>query len=140
LPYPIKSIIEAIKEAAESAAFKDPRFPPLNVNELNKISIEVSVLTPPKKIIVNDPKKFPNHIVVGRDGLIIGKGWRRGLLLPQVPVEWGWNSTEFLSHCCLKAGLPEDEWKKEGTEVYSFQAILFKEQEPEGKIIRHHIS
>jgi uncharacterized protein (TIGR00296 family) len=72
--------------------------------------------------------------------LIIGKGWRRGLLLPQVPVEWGWNSCKFLSQCCVKAGLTPDEWKKTGTEVYRFQAILFKEDEPEGNIYRHKIS
>jgi uncharacterized protein (TIGR00296 family) len=78
-------------------------------------------------------------VKVGRDGLIIGKGWRRGLLLPQVPIEWGWESVEFLSQCCVKAGLSPDEWKKRGTEVYKFQAILFKEDEPVGNISRHII-
>jgi uncharacterized protein (TIGR00296 family) len=78
--------------------------------------------------------------LVGRDGLIIGKGWKKGLLLPQVPIEWGWDSAEFLSQCCLKAGFPKDEWRKSGIEVYSFQAFLYKENKPDGKEIRHKIT
>lgn len=107
---------------------------------MENITIEVSVLTPPEIIHVDDPNDYPSRVLVGRDGLIIGKGRNRGLLLPQVPVELGWNSTEFLSHCCVKAGLQKDEWRKKGLEVYSFQAILFKEHEPEGKVIRYHIN
>ncbi|MFC1802623.1 TIGR00296 family protein [Thermoproteota archaeon] len=140
LPYPTKPLIDAVKEAAESSAFSDPRFPPVQSNEVYRITIEVSVLTPPELIEVDNPLDYPSYIKVGRDGLIIGKGWRRGLLLPQVPVEWGWNSVEFLSQCCVKAGLPKDEWKKQETEIYSFQAILFKEKVPNGKVIRHQIS
>jgi hypothetical protein len=82
---------------------------------------------------------YIGEVKVGRDGLIIGKGLRNGLLLPQVPVEWCWNSREFLSQCCVKAGLPRDEWMKEGTKVYRFQAILFREEEPRGNISRHRI-
>lgn len=140
LPYPIKPLVEAIKEAAESAAFKDPRFPPVRANEMANIIIEISVLTPLKIIHVDDPKDYLSRVLIGRDGLIIGKGGKRGLLLPQVPVELGWSSADFLSHCCLKAGLPKDEWRKKGIEVYSFQAILFKEEEPEGNVIRHQIN
>ena len=140
LPYPIKSLLEAIKEAANSAAFKDPRFLPVRTFEMEKITIEISVLTPPIIIQVDNPEDYPNRILVGRDGLIVGKGWNKGLLLPQVPVEWGWNSTEFLSQCCVKAGLPKEEWRKKGIEVYGFQAILFKEEYPRGKIIRHQIN
>jgi uncharacterized protein len=137
LPYPTSPLIDAVMEAAESSALNDPRFPPVQPEEMNGITIEVSVLTPPELIEVDDPMEYPMHVKVGRDGLIIGKGWRRGLLLPQVPIEWGWESSEFLSQCCVKAGLPQDEWKKRGTEVYKFQAILFKEDKPEGNVTRH---
>ena len=140
LPYPTKPLIDAVMEAAESSAFGDPRFPPVKAGEVKGLTIEVSVLTPPELLRVDDPDEYLKHVKVGRDGLIIGNGWRRGLLLPQVPVEWGWNSQEFLSQCCVKAGLPKDEWRKTGTEVYRFQAILFKEDEPDGKINRHRIT
>jgi uncharacterized protein (TIGR00296 family) len=140
LPYPTKPLIDAVMEAAMSSAFNDPRFPPVKAEEMKGITIEISVLTPPKLVKVMNPKDYVDLVKVGIDGLIIGKGWRKGLILPQVPVEWGWNSCEYLSKCCLKAGLPPDEWKKNGIEVYSFQAILFKEVEPDGKVIRHKIS
>ena len=139
LPYPTKPLIDAVMDAAESSAFNDPRFPPVQPDEMTGITIEVSILTPPELIQVDDPQEYPMHIKVGRDGLIIGKGWRRGLLLPQVPIEWGWESHEFLSQCCVKAELPTDEWKKKGTEVYKFHAILFKEEKPSGKVNRHII-
>jgi uncharacterized protein len=139
LPYPTKPLIEAVMEAAQSSAFSDPRFPPVQANEMESLTIEISVLTPPEKLVVDDPERLPSEVLVGRDGLIIGKGWRRGLLLPQVPVEWDWDSREFLSQCCIKAGLPQYEWRKQGTEVYRFQAILFKEESPRGKISRHII-
>lgn len=139
LPYPTKPLIDAVIEAAESSAFSDPRFPPVQQDEMKNLTVEISVLTPPENLSVDDPEKLPEQVVVGRDGLIIGKGWRRGLLLPQVPVEWGWDSREFLSQCCVKAGLPQNEWRKQGTEVFRFQAILFKEETPRGKIIRHII-
>ncbi len=138
LPYPTKPLIDSVKEAAESSAFSDPRFPPVQSPEMNGLTVELSVLTPPEKLDIPH-EKLPDEVIVGRDGLIIGKGWSRGLLLPQVPVEWNWNSREFLSQCCRKAGLPENEWKKPDTEVYRFQAILFKEETPRGNIIRHII-
>lgn len=140
LPYPTKPLIDAVMEAAESSAFGDPRFPPVKAGEMDGITIEVSVLTPLELVRVDDIEDYPSQVEVGRDGLIIGKGWRRGLLLPQVPVEWGWDSREFLSQCCVKAGLPRDEWMKADTEVYRFQAILFKEDEPKGEVSRHRIS
>ena len=140
LPYPVKPLIDAVIEAAESAAFNDPRFPPIRENEMDDITIEVSVLTPPEQLKREDPEDYIKNVKIGRDGLIIVKGWRRGLLLPQVPVEWGWDSKNFLTQCCIKAGLPGDEWEKSGTEVFTFQAILFKEEEPNGKVSRHKIS
>ncbi len=138
LPYPTNPLIEAVMQAANSAAFEDPRFPPVQASEMNNLTVEISVLTPPEKLEAA-PSELPDHVKVGRDGLIIGSGWQRGLLLPQVPVEWGWSSTEFLTQCCVKAGLPKNSWTNQGTEIYTFQAILFKEDSPRGPISRHWI-
>ena len=73
---------------------------------------------------------------VGRDGLIAIRGGQRGLLLPQVPVDWNWNTLEFIKHTCNKAGLPEDAWKDPKTEFMSFQAEIFGEEKPRGNIVR----
>jgi uncharacterized protein (TIGR00296 family) len=77
---------------------------------------------------------------VGRDGLIMSRGYRRGLLLPQVAVEWGWDSEEFLAQCCYKAGLPPDSWLLDDTEVQRFQAIIYSEDSPRGIVSRHELS
>ncbi len=140
LPYPTTPLMESVMQAAGSAAFEDLRFQPVKANEMDGLTIEVSVLTPPEKIKENDPSDIPNHVLVGRDGLIIGRGWNKGLLLPQVPVEWGWNSIEFLDQCCVKAGLQPQSWHKPDIEIYTFQAILFKEDSPRGNISRHRLS
>jgi uncharacterized protein (TIGR00296 family) len=139
-PYPVKPLLTAVKESALNAAFDDPRFPPVSRDEADAILVEVSVLTPPETIKVDHPKYIPGEVVVGRDGLIIGRGYRRGLLLPQVAVEWGWDSEEFLAQCCYKAGLPPDSWLLEGTEVQRFQAIIYSEDSPRGRVSRHELS
>ena len=139
-PYPMKDLLTAIRESALNAAFDDPRFPPVSKNEMDSILVEVSVLTPPEKIKVEHPKDIPGEVVVGRDGLIMSRGYRRGLLLPQVAVEWGWDSEEFLAQCCYKAGLPPDSWFLEGTEVQRFQAIIYSEDSPRGRVSRHELS
>jgi uncharacterized protein len=119
----VKSIPETVKDMAMSSAFKDPRFPPLSPEEFKNIDIEISVLSPIEKVTdVND-------IVVGRDGLIITRGFHRGLLLPQVPVEYGWDRDTFLSHTCYKAGLPADSWKNPDTVIEKFSAQVFSEKE-----------
>jgi hypothetical protein len=125
-------------ESAHNAAFEDPRFPPLIEDEVSEITVEVSVLTPPEKINVDSPKEYPEKIKVGRDGLIIARGYRRGLLLPQVPLEWGWDSEEFLIQTCFKAGLPPDSWLLSDTDIYSFRAIIFTEETPRGQVKRHN--
>jgi len=107
IPEPIMALKDAIKEAAVSATH-DPRFPPLGKDELDKIVVEVTSLTPPELIEVESPEEYLNHIKVGRDGLIAEKGFWRGLLLPQVPVEYGWDEEQFLSQTCMKAGLPPE--------------------------------
>jgi uncharacterized protein len=140
LPYPTTPLVDAVIQAASSAAFEDPRFPPVQPKEMDGITIEVSVLTPPEKIEEKEPSDIVNSVVVGRDGLIVGQGWNKGLLLPQVPVEWGWDSKEFLNQCCVKAGLPQKSWLEPRIEIYTFQAILFKEDDPRGNISRHRLS
>lgn len=137
LPYATSPLVDAIVEAARSAAFNDPRFPPVQRHEMDGLTIEVSVLTPPMRLELDDRSRLSSHVQVGRDGLIMERGWNKGLLLPQVPVEWGWDSEEFLDQCCVKAGIPKSSWMRLDTEVYTFQAILFKEDKPKGSIKRH---
>jgi uncharacterized protein (TIGR00296 family) len=139
-PYPLKDLLTAVMESAVNAAFEDPRFPPVSRNEADSILVEVSVLTPPETIKADHPKDIPGEVMVGRDGLIISSGYRKGLLLPQVAVEWGWDSEEFLAQCCFKAGLPPDSWLLEGTEVQRFQAIIYSEDSPRGRVSRHELS
>jgi len=131
-PEPVAPLIEALVDSAVSACSNDPRFPPVKPDELHEITVEVSVLTPPKLIEVDDPRKLPSNIKVGRDGLIVRKGYYSGLLLPQVATEWGWDSEDFLSNTCRKAGLPLDDWMDPKTKVYSFQAQIFSEKTNEG--------
>jgi len=133
-PYPIYSLVEATIKAALSSAFEDPRFPPLREDELDHVVFEVSVLTPMKKLEVKDPREYPKHIVIGRDGIVIRRGYSAGLLLPQVPVEEGWDAETFLVYGCLKAGLPPTAWLEPGTEVYTFSAQVFEEERPRGPV------
>ncbi len=121
-PLPIKILKTAVIDNSISAAFEDPRFPPVLLNEINDIEIEISVLTVPQR--VNDP----NEVNVGKDGIIISNGHNRGLLLPQVPVEQGWDLDEYLSYGCMKAGLPKDLWKN-GAMIETFQAEVFSEKD-----------
>ena len=116
-----KSIPDTIREMAVSAAFKDPRFSPLKADEYNSIDLEISVLSPIEK--VNDI----SEIVVGRDGLIITRGYNRGLLLPQVATEYGWDRETFLEQTCRKAGLPANAWKDSSTIIEKFSAQVFGE-------------
>ncbi len=137
-PLPRK-LDEALPEAAIAAATQDPRFPPVKPSELDKITFEVTVLTPPVEIKVGDPLQIPLKIKVGRDGLIVSQGNHSGLLLPQVPVEYGWNEEVFLAHTCQKASLPEECWKEKHTKIFSFEGIIFREDLPNGKIIRKRL-
>jgi AmmeMemoRadiSam system protein A len=119
-PLPEKPLDETIIEMAVAAATQDTRFEPLAANELNKLKIEISVLGLP------EPVKEPAEVQVGRHGIIVSKGFHRGLLLPQVPVEYGWDREAYLDHGCLKAGLPPDAWKK-GAKIQVFTAQVFSE-------------
>ncbi len=122
--YPIYPLWKGVILAAREAAYNDPRFPPLRKEEINKIKIEISILTEPQKI-EGDPSNFPNKIKIGKDGLIVKYDGYSGLLLPQVATEFGFNSKEFLDETCVKAGLPPGCWKY--SEVYKFQAEIISE-------------
>lgn len=135
-PYPTDPLVEAVIQSAISAATQDPRFNPLTKDELGKVVFEVSVLTPPQVLEVKRPQDYPSKIRIGEDGLIIEKGMFKGLLLPQVPVEWNWDQEEFLCQCCIKAGLPPDNWLLPVTRIQKFQAIIFEEETPNGRVKR----
>ena len=135
-PYPTQPLVEATIDSSVDSAVNDPRFPQVTPTELDNIIIDLSVLTPPKKIEYTNPEDLLNLVKVGRDGLIAVKGMWKGLLLPQVPVDWNWNTQEFLEHTCNKAGLPEDAWKDQKTEFMSFQAEIFGEETPRRNIVR----
>jgi uncharacterized protein (TIGR00296 family) len=134
LPYPTAALTKAVIEAAISSSTQDPRFPPLSMQELDSIVFEISVLTPPERVLVDNPIEYISKIKVGKDGLIIENGYNKGLLLPQVPVELNWNEEEFLSQTAMKAGLLPDAWLLENTKIYSFQAIIFEEEIPKGNV------
>jgi hypothetical protein len=130
-PEPFYKLEESIRRGAQSAT-RDPRFPPLAMRELPGVVVEVSILTPPEKIVVQRAADYPKQVVVGRDGLIIGKKFHRGLLLPQVATEYGWDSKEFLAETCMKAGLMPDAWLDGDAEIWRFSAEIFGEDEPRG--------
>jgi AmmeMemoRadiSam system protein A len=110
-----------VASMARASAFEDPRFPVLAREELDGVSIEISVLTP------FEPLTGVDALVIGQHGLLIEKGMHRGVLLPQVPVEQGWDAAQFLEHICLKAGLPTDAWKHPDTKLFVFSALIISE-------------
>jgi uncharacterized protein len=112
-------LYRTVQECAVAAATEDPRFPPVTDREAGEIRLEISVLSPLASV-------SPEEVSVGVHGLMIRKGGRRGLLLPQVATEQGWDRVTFLAQVCAKAGLPPDAWKR-GAELYSFTAEVFGE-------------
>ena len=132
-PMPILPLGRAIEDSAINAGSRDPRFPRVRKEELGRIEVEVTILTPPEPY-TEPKKKLPELVQVGRDGLIVTRGPYTGLLLPQVAPEWGFDSMEFLSQTCVKAGLPADAWLDEDTEVQHFQAQIFAEAGPGGEV------
>jgi uncharacterized protein (TIGR00296 family) len=137
-PFPYEELYLSVIKSAILAATEDFRFPPLKANELNNVVFEISILTEPKLIDV-EKKKLISMIKVGKDGLIIEHGFSSGLLLPQVAVENKWDSETFLCNACLKAGLPPDAWLWKNTKVYTFQAEIFGELQPNSKVIKKEI-
>jgi uncharacterized protein (TIGR00296 family) len=126
-PHPTHPLKDALCDAAISAATRDPRFPPVRAPELPLLRIEVTVLSPPEPLTV-DPEVRPAAVEVGKHGLIVQGYGRSGLLLPQVPVEWRWDSTEFLDHTCMKAGLPAGCWKRKDVAICTFEGQIFHEE------------
>ncbi|MBN1275537.1 AmmeMemoRadiSam system protein A [Candidatus Woesearchaeota archaeon] len=122
-----KPLKEAVREAARGAALHDPRFPPLREDELPDITVEVSVLSTPKHIATEDPGDKELSFIPGKTGLIVQRGWRSGLLLPQV---FGKDATpqEALAMTCEKAGLPRDAWRHNETQVFTFTATVLGEE------------
>ncbi len=117
--FPTQSLYATVAETARAAAFDDPRFQPVTRVQAPELRIEISVLSILKPI-------SPADVVVGKHGLVVLQGSRRGLLLPQVPVEWGWDRETFLAQTCLKAGLAPDAWLR-GAELQAFTAEVFGE-------------
>jgi AmmeMemoRadiSam system protein A len=119
-PLPVKPLFETVAETAVAAASQDFRFDPLSQKELDRVTIEISVLSPPQ------PVDDPDEVKIGLHGIIVSKGIHKGLLLPQVPVEHSWDRETYLRHGCLKAGLDPEEWKK-GVKIEVFTARVFSE-------------
>jgi len=124
----MKPLLAAVQEMAVAAAFQDPRFPPLRQDELADLDVEISVLSPMCQI------KHIEEIQVGRDGIYLERAPCRGLLLPQVATEYGWDRTTFLKQTCVKAGLPPEAWEDPATRIFIFSAKILhelpKKQEP----------
>jgi uncharacterized protein len=135
-PLPEKRLFESVVEAAITAATGDPRFPPLAQTELPRTVFEVSILTPLELIQVKHPSEYYEHIKVGRDGLVLRWEGGSGLLLPQVAEEMGWDIDDYLSNICYKAGAAADTWVMPTSKLYKFQAFVYREVEPKGKVIR----
>jgi AmmeMemoRadiSam system protein A len=110
-----------VPQCAVAACSTDPRFPSVSASELAEIDLELSLLGPLERIA------GPADIEVGRHGLVVSRGWRRGLLLPQVATEWRWDAPTFLAHTCQKAGLPPDAWQH-GADLWRFDAEVFGER------------
>jgi len=124
---------QALIESAQSV-IHDPRFPVLNVTELDRIVVEVTILSKPEIIKSMGHKDILSQILVGRDGLIIEQGFFKGLLLPQVPIEQHWDSKTFIEQTCVKAGLSHNVWLEEETIVKSFTGQIFSEEKPFGAV------
>jgi len=133
-PVAEKTLYQSVIEAAVAAATQDPRFEPINKEDIENIIFEVSVLSPPEKIEVQNPKDYKNHIKIGRDGLILKCKYGSGLLLPQVPVELNWDIDEYLANICYKASAPPDAWLMPESQLFKFGAIIYKEIKPNGNV------
>lgn len=136
---------KTVQKAAAAAAFHDPRFIPITQKELDTIVIEITILDKPtiikqEGVVIrneNQKKSMLKKIVVGKHGLIVESKFYSGLLLPQVAVEYNWNSEQFLQQTCYKAGLEKDCWKRQEVSVYRFSAEVFSEIKPRGDVKRH---
>ena len=135
-PLPEKVLYQGVIEAAIAAATEDPRFPPLDVQDLDNIIFEVSILSPPQEIRAENPADYRKEIAIGLDGLLLRWRFGSGLLLPQVPLELNWNTDEYLANICYKAGAPPDVWLDPQSKLFKFQADVFKEVNPNGEVVK----
>lgn len=133
-PNPTGPLSSLLVEAAVAAATEDPRFVPVSHRELEDCVVEVSVLSQPVRIEEKSWIKRQAEIKLGHDGLIVQYGAKRGLLLPQVPIEERWNKKEFLDNACEKAGLPAGHWKRPEVDIFKFTAQVFREKSPMGEV------
>jgi uncharacterized protein (TIGR00296 family) len=133
---PVYPLGEATVRAAVAAAVDDPRFPPMSPDEMESTIFEVSVLTKPVEVAVEPRKSLPERVNVGVDGLVIETPYGSGLLLPQVPVEYGMDAEEFLTQLCMKAGLEPTYWLYGKMRLYKFSAEVFAEKKPMGEVVR----
>lgn len=132
-PFPHYALWAAIRDAAVGAATEDPRFPPVEPEEMSEVRVEVTILTTPERISAK-PRERMQCFEIGQHGLIIKRGQQSGLLLPQVPVEHEMDEMEFLCQTCMKAGLMPDAWLEEETKLFCFEGQIFEETEPRGEI------
>lgn len=129
---PVYPLYQAVTDSAVNAASTDPRFPPVDKEELKQVKITVSVLTRPTAINVRNPEEYVNHINVGKDGLMVRGVYNSGLLLPEVAVEQKWDALTFLQQTCIKAGMKPDSYTDfEACRVYKFQSQVFSEEDIE---------
>ena len=135
---PSWNIHDTVVAAAINAATEDPRFIALRQEELDKVIFEVSVLTKPIPIQIDNTLAFLSEIVIGRDGLILESNYGSGLFLPQVPVEQRWTINEYLTNLCYKAGAPVDTWKLPDSKLYKFHTMVFREKLPNREIHVEH--
>ncbi len=133
-PVATRPLLEQVVTSAVEAATMDARFRPVGIEELEKLVVEVTVLSELERLEVGKPLELREEILVGRDGLMVDSLGSRGLLLPQVAVEEGFDSEEFLSQCCLKAGLPPDAWLTSEVKVSRFRGQVFVEEKPRGRV------
>lgn len=134
--FPMPGLLQqSVIQAAIAAATQDPRFPPVDMAELGSTIFEVSVLTVPEELKCS-PADYASRIAIGRDGLMLRWKNGSGLLLPQVPLELKWDVNEYLANICYKAGAPLEALHDSSSRLYTFQALVFKELEPLGKVTR----
>ncbi len=135
---PVEPLALNVIHAAIAAATGDPRFPPVTSAEINSLIVEVSILSPPE-MLEGSGSELLTKFEIGRDGLLVAEGTLTGLLLPEVPIEYCWDKTTFLSETCVKAGLEPACWLRHSVRKYRFRASGFKERAPEGEVIRRDL-
>ncbi len=133
--FPSNNIYNSVIAAAINSATEDPRFMAISEKELNEVIFEVSVLTKPTLIQIENTDESIKKIVIGRDGLLLESRYGSGLFLPQVPVEQKWNNRDYLSNLCYKAGAPSDAWMLDDSKLYTFSSLIFRERLPNSEIV-----